>query len=209
MTSVCASGSRRSSYKAPSLVQLQADGPMLCKNCEIEFAPSQVTQKFCSKSCGVNYRSRAYRARQKAKGSPAKGGNTEYFVNRPCAQCGKTIGARKKREQTFCSTNCASISRKKYLDIPDCLESASRKLDKNLGYVRVYAPMHPEANTWGYVYEHRLIAEEKILKRRLEPNEVVHHRNGKRWDNRLANLEVMDKHDHSRLGGQREEDLNI
>ena len=68
--------------------------------------------------------------------------------------------------------------------------------------------MHPEANSWGYVYEHRVIAEE-IINRRLEENEVVHHKNGKRWDNRIENLEVMDKSEHAKMHGQRKEDLDI
>lgn len=44
-------------------------------------------------------------------------------------------------------------------------------------------------------YEHRHIAKQ-ILHRNLLPNEVVHHINGKRSDNRLINLCVMDRHQH-------------
>ena len=58
--------------------------------------------------------------------------------------------------------------------------------------------MHPEANTWGYVYEHRVIAE-NLIGRRLSDDEVVHHKNGCRWDNSPDNLQVMDKREHSRL----------
>ena len=182
---------------------------MLCKNCQEEFSPHRSVQKFCSKNCGVNYRSKQYRARQREKGIRPKRTRRLYFIDKGCHQCGEIIGFKKKRTQKFCSLNCLWKSRKKFLDIPECLSSASRKLDKNLGYVRVYAPMHPEANTWGYVYEHRLIAEEKILGRRLNSDEVVHHKNGKRWDNRLANLEVMNRVDHSKLSGQRPEDIDI
>lgn len=44
-------------------------------------------------------------------------------------------------------------------------------------------------------YEHRMYAR-KVLQRSLYPNEVVHHINGKRIDNRIQNLCVMDRHEH-------------
>lgn len=51
---------------------------------------------------------------------------------------------------------------------------------------------------WGRPkYEHRDVAE-KILGRRLERGEVVHHINGRRSDNKPENLCVMDGEDHDR-----------
>lgn len=58
-------------------------------------------------------------------------------------------------------------------------------LDKQ-GYVLV---------TGTTIYQHRQIAK-AFLNRNLHPNEVVHHINGKRSDNRLVNLCVMDRHEH-------------
>ncbi|MCW2926183.1 MAG: hypothetical protein JWM86_151 [Thermoleophilia bacterium] len=91
--------------------------------------------------------------------------------------------------------------------LPDDWKHSGRVLDRTKGYVFAWMPAHPKAK-YGYVYEHRLIAEE-MVGRPLRSDEHVHHKNGVRWDNRPENLEVMDARDHARLGGQRPEDLVI
>jgi hypothetical protein len=66
------------------------------------------------------------------------------------------------------------------------------------GYLKVYAPEHPHADSKGYVSAHRLVMEER-LGRFLTPEEVVHHKNGDKQDNRLANLELFGSQaEHSR-----------
>lgn len=46
--------------------------------------------------------------------------------------------------------------------------------------------------------EHKRMAEQ-MIGRPLVRDEVVHHINGKRWDNRPENLQVMTRGDHTRL----------
>ncbi len=58
------------------------------------------------------------------------------------------------------------------------------------GYVLLKKPSHRLADTRGYVYEHRLVAEE-TLGRVLNSGEVVHHRDGNKTNNDPANLEVF------------------
>ncbi len=63
------------------------------------------------------------------------------------------------------------------------------------GYIAVYAPEHPSSTLEGYVLEHRLVMEEYIG-RCLSDDEVVHHINRKRNDNRIENLMLMTASEH-------------
>lgn len=63
------------------------------------------------------------------------------------------------------------------------------------GYVLLKRPDHPQADVRGYVYEHRLVAEENI-DRPIESDEHVHHLNGDTQDNRWENLEVRHESEH-------------
>lgn len=56
-------------------------------------------------------------------------------------------------------------------------------------------PGHRLADSRGYVYEHRLVAEEKSG-RALVKGEQVHHVNGIRTDNRPDNLEIVASRAH-------------
>ena len=65
------------------------------------------------------------------------------------------------------------------------------------GYWYVYSPDHPNANAYGsgYVKQSRLVVESSI-NRILSRDENVHHINGKRDDDRIENLAVLDSVAH-------------
>lgn len=71
-----------------------------------------------------------------------------------------------------------------------------------LGYVEVWVdpsdPFYSMAGKDGYVLEHRLIMA-RHLGRCLDYSETVHHRNRNKQDNRIANLELLNRSDHSSL----------
>jgi hypothetical protein len=74
----------------------------------------------------------------------------------------------------------------------------SWNIDTHLGYVWAYAPNYKWSDAAGKVYQHRYVMQE-ALGRKLEPYEVVHHKDGNRTNNHLENLEVLDASSHAAL----------
>lgn len=111
-----------------------------------------------------------------------------------CAVCGKVEFRERRmtvnRQWIACSKSCSGKIRGR-LNL-----KAERRTDRN-GYVFLYLPGHPHARK-GWVAEHRVVVE-RILGRFLEPDEVVHHRNGAKGDNRPENLERLTPIEHGRL----------
>jgi hypothetical protein len=142
------------------------------------------------------------------------GGRKRSILN--CLNCGKKFEvptcrlnpSRKRKHGSnagkFCSKPCGYAY--------DRRQSTHRSVHPS-GYVFVNIPKgHPlyeERKSKGvrnYVMrEHRLVME-KHLDRYLLPNETVHHKNGKRDDNRIENLELWNK---TQPSGQRDDDLRL
>lgn len=116
---------------------------------------------------------------------------------RACEECGGLfVPARTdKRAQRFCGRACGSKA-----------AGRARRTNKLMrtphGYLMRYMPENPMASRQGMVMEHRRLMADH-LKRPLAANEVVHHINGIKDDNRLENLVVMEKSEHDSRPKQR------
>jgi hypothetical protein len=99
----------------------------------------------------------------------------QYYLKhrRVCPACGKPMGKAGRQ-----CVHCQSGPRHPYW-------RGGRS--SNCGYVWIYVTEHPGANNRGYVPEHRLVME-RAVGRLLRPEEVVHHINEDRADNREENL---------------------
>lgn len=80
------------------------------------------------------------------------------------------------------------------------------------GYYLIRVPDHPFANCDGFVFEHRLVAEENLLteensvlidgKRYLRQDYDVHHKDRDKKNNAVENLLVLSRSDHMKLHWQ-------
>jgi len=69
---------------------------------------------------------------------------------------------------------------------------------KRDGYISIHYPSHPKSGNQGYIDEHIIILERK-LGRYLKVNEICHHINGQKDDNRPENLIAVSHSKHSQL----------
>lgn len=127
---------------------------------------------------------------------PAAGQYAPGTYFRPCEVCNTSFKvrpsevrkavARGNQPPRFCSVACQHST---YVGEgnPKWRGGTYRDAD---GYVYELAVDHPHANRAGYVRQHRLVVE-RVIGRFLTREEVVHHRNHVRDDNRPENLELM------------------
>lgn len=164
-----------------------------CANCSVIFEAESNNRKLCSRKCYSEYRSKVYIG---DKHSMWKDGRTLNQWSKKCKKCGiKFIG---KLKQLCCSHKCA-VSLLPQSGANNHKWKGGRFKTKD-GYIMIKAESHPNANQHGYMLEHRLLVEQSIG-RVLKSDEDVHHINGIKDDNRIENLQLMKRKDHSRLTG--------
>jgi len=103
------------------------------------------------------------------------------------------------KTRAFCSRSCSS----KHNAAKNPLMQKGRPATVNKGgtihrgYRYLFLPTHPMAGRNGYVAEHRLKMAE-LLERPLRRDEIVHHKDGNRLNNRTENLEIIDHKTHGK-----------
>jgi dUTP pyrophosphatase len=144
----------------------------------------------------------------------------EDWLNAECLFCGKKFhlkpSALKRFKTHYCSKSCQNEARKEYMKGEGNHQyslkgrnNASWKSDvreSRYGYIEVRDYNHPFCDKNGWVFEHRVIAEQFLLtpensievngKMYLKREYEVHHKNFDRKDNRKENLEVMKHGEH-------------
>lgn len=151
-----------------------------CKECESVYSVAKSRYnsnfskfKYCSERCYL-----LSKRREKERSIMSK--------TYSCSCCGIKFTSYRsgKSGLRFCSQDCS----KKYMKGENSLAFISGTTINSAGYKCIKVGDK-------YLYEHRLIMEE-FLNRKLNKDEVVHHKDGNKLNNNLNNLELMTKHEH-------------
>ncbi len=169
-----------------------------CRKCGAEFSIPKCRdwrEHYCSTGCRA-----AFLESKKAE------------LLRTCPVCSASFSSRRNIEISTCSPQCAGIMARGRKQSPEAIANRLAAYIKNGNIQKAQqrrGPANPQflgvkmcsGYIWvwiegrGYVAEHRLIAE-LMLGRKLKNDEIVHHRNEIKHDNRPRNLAVMKRNEH-------------
>jgi len=148
--------------------------PKVCKICGKEFYSQNTRTRIVCLDC-QSIRDKFIKAQYKIRHKHA------------CPICGKLI------DSTASMCHLCYVKTHSGRNSPNFREEPRKTKG---GYIFVPIPEHPFCNSGGMVAQHRLVIEKKIG-RYLTPDEIVHHLNGIRDDNRPQNLVITKCHSHS------------
>lgn len=114
------------------------------------------------------------------------------YGTKECKNCGTTFPVYRGYALNYCSQECRGVTlAERQLGAKNAMWKGGQTVTAHNGggYIKQLAPGHPNADPRGYVMQHRLVMEQ-VLGRPLKKSERVHHKNGKRDDNRPENLEL-------------------
>lgn len=112
---------------------------------------------------------------------------SQVMIAKTCKHCGIEYKPKTSRPTFYCGSSCYHLERK---------GKPRKGIRYSWGYKYIFMPEHPQANDGRYIAEHRYLME-KNLGRFLKSNEVVHHINANKQDNRLENLIVLTRREHA------------
>lgn len=190
------------------LVELECE---ICKNKFQVPKARENTAKYCSKECmGIGHR--------------AKNNVTCTMCKKPFHIKNSALNHYKRNFGTYCSRECFANDKKikfsgegnHQFGLKGELNSSFKGLklsrkNNNLIENKIYCPNHPFKDKNGRMLEHRLIVEENYnlfdlnrfvkidSKYYLSPYFHVHHLNGDHSDNRVENLIIVTKSEHTTL----------
>lgn len=184
-----------------------------CEWCgkEKKYKYKSTIKRFCSHKCSNDYKWAKLRTRKQ-------------YIELECPICNKKFQIYsndyrvKHRNKIYCSKKCSSIALQKGKNInckycnkefystrnDFCSQECARnyrkehykhKLYEENGYIVQYINGY---NKKGNAKVHRVVMEQ-YLGRKLNNDEVVHHINEDKKDNRIENLQVMTREEHSKM----------
>lgn len=182
----------------------------LCIDCNKKIDPRSKRCYSCSKK-GIlnNFYGKKHSEEEKRKAVATRKKNGSYVVSDETRRqlskirMGHEVSIETRRKISSGNTGKTGLKMEKH---PNWKGGKYKRIS---GYIMILKPNHPNCNSQGYVLESRLVME-KHLDRYLEPEEVVHHINRIKDDNRIENLKLFKnnvihlKHHHPkgrRIGG--------